>query len=342
MDSPGADSSVTVVVAARDEEVSIGTCLEHILKNDYPDYEVIVVDDFSSDDTVGVVREIMRNHGNHRVRLISLHDRMEKNPHGKAAAIEVGVDSANGSVILSTDADCVVGPDWIRAMMNVMTPEVEFVSGPVLFQPDDRWHSRLQAFEFLGLIAVGAGGIGSGAPNMCNSANIAYRKSTHSRMQSDIPSDGAPPDEVMLQLLHRDDPQSVTFCANQRAVVRTRPADSLREFISQRRRWAGNGARYPSPALMTSIILVYSFYVITFAAMIAAPFNATLMIGVTAILMMKVLVEACLTVPAARHFGQSDLIGWLLPGQLLQIPYVVLIGLAGVFGEVEWKNRSAH
>lgn len=333
---------VSVVIAARNEETNIGSCLEQVLANDYPDFEVIVVDDFSSDATADVVESIIRRSACGRARLVSLDDRMSENLAGKAGALEVGIAVSRGSIVLSTDADCHVGSRWIRAMMSAMRKGVDFVSGPVLFEPDRRWHSRLQAFEFLGLIAVGAGGIGSGAPNMCNSANIAYRRDVYDRLRHDLPAKSAPPDEVMLQLLHREDPESVAFCADVEAVVRTRPAESIREFVNQRRRWAGNGARYPSPWLMTSIVLVYAFYAVTLTAMIVAPFNISILLALIPVLTLKMLVEAGVTFPAARHFGQINLVGWLIPGQLLQIPYVVAVGFAGVVGEVDWKDRNAH
>ncbi len=333
---------VTVVVAARNEEVTIGTCLERISANDYPEYEVIVVDDFSRDATADRVNAFAARFPEGRIRLIRLSDHVDRNDTGKAGAIAVGIDEARGSVILTTDADCLVGRQWIRSMMMEMRPGVDFVSGPVLFDPGEKWHGRLQALEFLGLIAIGAGGIGSALPNMCNSANIAYRREVYHRMSGHLPTNGAPPDEVMLQLLHRKDPGSVTFCSAREAAVRTAPATGMREFVGQRRRWAGNGARYPSRRLMAAIVGLYAFYVVLLAALIAMPFNKSLLIVVPAVLALKIVAEASVIVPAARHFGQTRLLRWLIPGQLLQIPYVVVIGLAGVIGEVDWKDRSAH
>lgn len=335
-------SLVSVIVAARNEAASIGACLQRIMTNRYPQFEVVIVDDFSADATAEIVERCARSYDEGRVRLIRLEDRLKSNEAGKTGAIEMGVAEAKGEVVLTTDADCLVGPEWIATMMATMPEEVAFVSGPVLFEPGASWHGRLQSLEFLGLIAVGAGGIGSGLPSMCNSANIAYRRETFGRLVGSQPLTGAPSDEVMLQLLHRERPGSVAFCASPAAVVRTQPAGTLKSFIRQRRRWAGNGARYPSRSLLSAIAAIYAFYCVLFASIIALPLFPALFTHVVFILAVKVAVEAALLVPAARHFGMARLLRWLIPGQLLQIPYVVVIGLAGIVGNVDWKDRRAH
>ena len=116
---------VSVVVPARNEANNIGRCLQSILDGSYPPdlLEVIVVDDHSTDDTAKIVENIQSKliqdgHPN-LLRLLRL---SECGVEGKKMAIEQAVREARGTLMLTTDADCVVGRDWIRGVVAAFDP----------------------------------------------------------------------------------------------------------------------------------------------------------------------------------------------------------------------------
>jgi cellulose synthase/poly-beta-1,6-N-acetylglucosamine synthase-like glycosyltransferase len=338
---PGSTDPITisVVIAARNEEDRIAACLESVMQCRDSVMEIIVIDDHSVDGTAAIVNQYRSTDDGVPVRLIQLAD-VDPSAAGKPAAIRAGIEAASAKVILSTDADCVVDPAWAREMARSFEPGVQFVSGPVRFAPLERWTDRIQALEFAGLIGIGAGAIGVGWPNMCNSANIAYLRSTAlTRTQPD--TGGVAADEIMLQELFRDDPNSVRFCGSRNAIVSTRPADTFRRFIEQRRRWAGTGARYPSVPLVAAIGAVYIFYVLlVWTAIVVFSGVTSLLPQLVLAILLKVAAEAWLLGPALRTFADPALMRYFPPAQILQIPYVVLIGLAGVIGTTSWKGRT--
>ena len=349
---------VSVVVAARDEAASIEACLTSILNADYPKdrSEVIVVDDFSEDETAATVQRVQRRlrasavgvgtreaepEAPKRLRLIRMSERIGAPTGHKGHALAQGIEAARGEILLTTDADCRVRPGWIREMTRAFGPNTAFVSGPVLYPPGRSRFGDVQALEFLGLVAVGAGAIGIGRPNLCNSANVAYRRAIYDALRP--PSDAGPlrpnEDEVLLQTIAARTTWDVAFCASPEAVVEAEPAADVRAFFQQRRRWAASGARYPSPALVALIAGVYLFYVMLLAGLVAAPFVPALWPVVLGTLGLKAASEALVLVPACRHFGRARLLGYFLPEQFLQIPYVVFIGAAGALAPVHWKGR---
>jgi len=94
---------ISVIVPARDEEINIGNCLSHLIKQDHPDYEIIVVDDRSTDRT-GHLVENFKKLSPVPLKLV----RVEKLPPGwtgKNHAMLVGSKAASGSRLLFTDAD---------------------------------------------------------------------------------------------------------------------------------------------------------------------------------------------------------------------------------------------
>lgn len=110
---------VTVIIPIYNNQESIKKCIEALLRQDYPksDYEVIVVNDGSTDGTADVVNA-------YPVRYIS-----QKN-QGPAAARNRGAGEATGDIILFTDSDCVPDPDWIREMVKPFdVPDVVAVKG---------------------------------------------------------------------------------------------------------------------------------------------------------------------------------------------------------------------
>ncbi|MEM9997966.1 MAG: glycosyltransferase, partial [Bacteroidota bacterium] len=124
-----------------------------------------------------------------RLRLLQMPENLERKRAHKKRAIEKGIAHARGDVILTTDADCAVPPTWLRTMMQPFgqvetqadplsdaEPGVALVSGPVLYTVHRPALLQIQALEFLGLVAVGAGAIGAGRPTLCNGANVAYRR----------------------------------------------------------------------------------------------------------------------------------------------------------------------
>lgn len=118
---------VSVIVPARNEEQPIGRCLESLLQQDYSDYEVVVVDDDSSDSTAQVVAEFAAR--DPRVRLVSgvpLADAWLGKPH----ALAQGAAVARGEILLLTDADTVHTPHSISwAVTNLQDHGADMLSG---------------------------------------------------------------------------------------------------------------------------------------------------------------------------------------------------------------------
>lgn len=109
---------VTVVVAARNEEKTIETLLESLSYQDYPPdlLEITIVNDNSTDRTPIVVSEFIER----RRQVSDIRMRLIYNPFsGKKRAIRYGIEKASGELIVTTDADCTVGPGWVSAHAGV-------------------------------------------------------------------------------------------------------------------------------------------------------------------------------------------------------------------------------
>ena len=121
----------SVVVCAYNAEVTLRECLVSLDAVDYPDLEVIVVDDGSSDSTAAIAADFPQ------FITISQENR------GLSAARNVGAEQATGEVIVYTDADCVVDPNWLRLLVQAMHDQnVVAIGGPNITPKSDGWSAQ--------------------------------------------------------------------------------------------------------------------------------------------------------------------------------------------------------
>ncbi len=135
---------VTVIIPAYNEAQVIDDAIQALLGLDYPSYEVVVVDDGSTDATVEVARRWEGQHGHVSVRVLS------KGNGGKATALNAGIAQANHRFLLCMDADSWIEPQTLRAMMpHFSDTSVGAVAGNVKVINRDHLLTRLQALEYI-------------------------------------------------------------------------------------------------------------------------------------------------------------------------------------------------
>lgn len=329
------DGPVTVIIAARNEENTIGELLEDLDRQRTNNFEVIVVDDHSEDNTAGVIKTWARKVG-YPLTLI--------NPgvlQGKKNSLSTGIGHARGPVVIVTDADCRVGDEWIASLRGCFeNADTKFVAGAVRIQRDNTWRSALQATEFVSLVGTGAAAIGSGYPVMCNGANMAFRKETFLEVKGyegnrHIASGD---DEFLMNKIQNRYPGGVRFCSDSEATVET-AAVSWREFISQRIRWAGKWKGHGLSLSAAIAIFVFSFHfslLTIFPASLLAyhPLIPLSLLAVKAILEYSFLSAVCRFIGLKWNWPAFGLL------QVIYPLYAVTIGIAANVGATTWKGRK--
>ncbi len=117
---------ISVVICAYNAERTMDACLASLRELRYPNYEVVVVDDGSTDRTAEIARRYPE------FRLISQPNR------GLSVARNVGMEAASGEIVAYTDSDCVVDPDWLTYLAyKFVQSDFAGVGGPNLPPPED-------------------------------------------------------------------------------------------------------------------------------------------------------------------------------------------------------------
>ncbi len=143
---------VSVIVPARDEERNIQRCVESLLAQDYPRYEVIVVDDGSTDATPELLERMRQTPaGRERLRVVRV-DELPRGWAGKPHALHTGAHFATGEWLLFTDADTYHTPGALRSAMARATSEgVDLFTIGTSQEAPDIWNRVLMSLAYMGI-----------------------------------------------------------------------------------------------------------------------------------------------------------------------------------------------
>ncbi|WP_286857262.1 MULTISPECIES: glycosyltransferase [Sphingobacterium] len=333
--------SVSVIIAARNEELNIRRTIASILNQNFPSelLELIIIDDHSDDNTSAIVKEFTEN----GVKLIQLNENGRMNSY-KKLAISRAIDCCKGEIIITTDADCRMGPNWLATVIGTFEKEDAYLlSSPVVYSEEKSFFERLQTLEFLYLIGLGAAGIGNRKPTTCNGANLAYRKDIFKQMGGfkGIDELASGDDELFLHKVAEKYPERIAFCKSEDAIVYTDAKPDLGSFISQRRRWASKSTKYKNKGVIALGIAIWLFNVLLLVAAILTVTGVKALGGVVLFaLLLKITVEFLFIQPLTNFAKRTTLLWYLPILSLAHILYLAYIGILGNVGKYDWKGRQ--
>jgi len=135
---------VSVIVPAYNEGPVLERAIQSLLRLDYPEYEVLIIDDGSPDNTLATATGLEGVYEGVPIRVFS------KPNGGKATALNLGIENSRHPFILCMDADSTVEPQLLRrAIPHFEDPTVGAVAGNVKIENRDRLITRLQALEYI-------------------------------------------------------------------------------------------------------------------------------------------------------------------------------------------------
>jgi len=327
---------VSVIVPFRNEAEHLPLLIESLRHQNYPELEVIFINDHSIDDSL-IVLERALNEFPFPYQVIQL-----KAQSGKKAAISHGIAAASGEIILTTDADCEFEPEWVSEMAAPFADElVQMVAGPVALTGKSLFQ-RWQKMEFATLIALGAVSIRKGTPSMANGANLAYRKSVFEAVNGFEGVDQTPSgdDELLMMKVHQDQPGSIVFNKSRKAIVSTAALKSWSALRHQRLRWASKwkvGKRPGTAALALFIFLLNLMWLLLPVFSWLDWVDPEVAIRTYSI---RFVIEAIWVMVVAVFFDQAISIRAFILHQYLYPFYVIYFGLMANFGNYKWKGRS--
>lgn len=332
---------VSIIVPFRNEEKNILNTCTNLTTQKYPQekFEIIFVNDSSDDKSLQLIENLPKKEN---VFIYSVPKDYSLNAH-KKRAIRFGIEKSKGDIIVTTDADCNHKKDWLKNLLKFLDKDTGFISGPVEFISNNNLFSKMQRLEFAGLVITGAGLIGSGNPIICNAANIAYRKKVFEEVGGFTyqMSFSSGDDELLMQKIHRDTNYKIKFVLDKNAIVSTEANPTVKNFYHQRKRWASKGLFYGDHLLLLKLVLIFLFYLSLIVQPIlgialSTKFFATFIIS----FLFKISAEYIVLKKGTDLLFDPRILKPFLITEILQVPYILVSGFMGMFGNLVWKNRK--
>jgi len=320
----------SVVIAARNEEANLPDLIQDLINQEYPmkQLEIIIVDDRSNDDTQLILSRAAQSYGFfHTIRI----DEPSSDMTPKKHALSLGIEAAKGEVIISTDADCRVGPLWVSSMVyNVM--ESDGISIGYSKVDGDSFFQQYQQLDFLGIIAANAGAAGWGQYWSGTGQNLAYKKIHFDSVDGFQPvrDELSGDDMYLVQSISTKFNGFLNIDSN--SFVTTAPVDSLNAFINQRTRWSSNAKKNleQSPFFFTFLSVAFLCNTMILFALLMGN-NWLSVFG------MKFILEWIVLFLCGRLFETAISPIVYLVWAILQPLYIPFIGLKGLTNQFAWK-----
>jgi cellulose synthase/poly-beta-1,6-N-acetylglucosamine synthase-like glycosyltransferase len=336
---------ITVIIPVRNEAANIGNLLNDLNQQTYSRIDVIVADDSSTDTTRFIVEQYVQT-ARFPLRLLALTNEQTASP--KKRAISQSIALAQGELIVTTDGDCRVGPDWLASFAAFyQQTNAKLISGPVTFsaglnRSKPSLFDVLQTVEFSSLIGSGACTMALGQPTMCNGANLCYEKRVFTEVGGFAGVDhlASGDDEFLMHKIASRYPKGVRFLKSEAAIVSTEPHQSWRAFYNQRKRWASKWRAYDSYAPTLLAVFIFLSNASPVLALLGWWLNflngsmAGLVIG------LKLLPEFLFLRQILAFLQKRTAVKYIPLTQLFYPIYVIFFGLAAQGKGYQWKGRQ--
>ncbi len=330
--------SASVVIAARNEEKNIGRLLTALVNQTYSEelFEIIVADDDSTDGTADIVLEFSNKFN--FVKLVKIENREQvKSP--KKNALAQAIKMAKGEIILSTDADCMVGKHWIKAMISNYSKN-DFVAGFSRTKIEN-WQratfvQKYEYFDFLAMFGAAAGALNLGKAFSCSGQNISYKKKAFEDVGGfESVKHLISGDDVNLMQLFRKYKKKIGFAFSKHSFAFTKPVENWQQFFSQRSRWASNmkWQILLNPEFFIYLISVFLLTILPLVMLFTSIWTAISIIALRIIFEYKFL-----QLSFDKFYEDKKRLKFYFIWFLVQPFYMIVVALMGALNIFSWKK----
>jgi len=327
---------VSIIVCAHDEEQNLQELIPKLLAQDYPVFEIIVVDDRSNDHTFDWL--LAETKKDHRLRMVHV-NRIPAHVNGKKYGITLGVKAATHEWLLFTDADCrPADSGWIKSMSAGFNDETHFVLGysPYFKQPGFlnqfiRFESLLTGIQYIAFALLGK-------PYMGVGRNLAYRKSVFLEAKGfhDVINITGGDDDLFVNRHARK--ENTVACANTSALVYSIPQSTWGSFFRQKIRHLSVGKFYRFKHRILLGLFSATWLITWFAGVFLVSMGYGLY-GVAAAILIRILLLTVVVSKASKKFGEHFELWAVLPLDFIYAFYYLVTGLVALVSKkVRWKN----
>ncbi len=323
----------SVIICARNEADNLARFLPAVFEQDYPSFEVVVVNDCSYDHTEDFLKEFAKKHDN--LKIVTIQED-ENYAHGKKIALMLGIKGAKHEHLLLTDADCKPADKlWLRGMMQNFKPETDIVIGYGAYEKQKgflnkiiRFDTFMIALQFLSFALAGKTYMGTGR-------NLAYKKSLFFKLKgfaSHYHIESGDDDLFVNEAVSKHN-SSVQVNTTNHTISKVKT--SLEEWMAQKRRHITTFANYSIGSKLRLLFLASSQYLFfaTFILLLILNVGAFLIIF---LFILRLLIQIIIFKKSMAELGERDL---LLLSPVIELILLFIYPLITVSNAFLKKNK---
>jgi cellulose synthase/poly-beta-1,6-N-acetylglucosamine synthase-like glycosyltransferase len=328
------EPSVSVIIAARNEEQYLGNCLLSLSKVDYPKekLEVIVINDHSTDNTKHIIENCSKYFQNFKTITPE-----KRNWHliGKTNAIAQGIEITSGEIIITSDADCVFKTSWVKDLVKYHDDKTGIVSGFTYVETNSQFDG-MQSLDWIYLLAVASGSFGIGIPLACVGNNMSFSKKAYDEVGGyENLRFSVTEDFALLQGIAKTKRWKCKYPVDAGNLILSKPCTTLKELFYQRKRWGRGGKKAP----FIGLVLMAAGFLIS-GLVLCVPF---LPVGIgykIFLIFFKCMLDFIFLLYPLKKFNLLYLYKYLFVFEIYYTVYVFLLPFLVVFTpKVKWKGR---
>ena len=314
------ETFVSLVVACHNERKNMPVLLNSIVLQNYPKslFEVIIVDDNSTDKTLEVAEGFT---GLSNILTINNKGR------GKKQALRTGILISKGNLIITTDADCRMGKNWIRTIASFYDRnKPDMIICPVTIESVKGVFGRFQELEYLSLQGITAGSARSDKATMCNGANLAFTREAYLKHLYNLHDEiNSGDDMFLLHSIKKEERSNIFWLESPDVLVTTQSSSTLRSFLKQRSRWISKGKAYSDYHTIILGIVTFSTIVLQVASFIACLIYPAFIKVFLSIFILKSVPDLLILLNTSARYEKRYLMKWFLPAQVIYPIYVLAV-----------------
>jgi cellulose synthase/poly-beta-1,6-N-acetylglucosamine synthase-like glycosyltransferase len=325
---------ISVIVAARNEELNIGACIDSLLKLDYPreKLEIIIINDRSTDKTGDVVK----SYASKNPALVYMEtEASQSRLKGKTGALNQAIGRSKGEIIFTTDADIEVKTTWLKEMVRYYDGNTGVVNSYTIVEPKNIYYG-VQSYDWFYLLTIASGADGINNQLSCVGNNMSYRRKAYEEVGGYEKVKFSVTEDFMLLKTIRDNTKwKVKFPVDEKIVNITLPCADLKELYRQKKRWGKGGLDIRITGFLVGLI-GWSAGTLLLVGWVQGSISAYFMFVIA-----KILIDVLFVLPAALKFKKLKVLLYVIPFELYFAIYAFVLPFILLFDRtVVWKEQK--
>jgi len=299
---------VSVIICAKNEANNLEINLPFIASQNYPKFEIILVNDASTDDTLKIMEAFQLKFSSPKLS-IQIQSIQNKETKGKKSALSIGINTASNNYLVLTDADCKpASRNWVTEITSHFDGKKEIVLGYGAYQKIEnsflnkliRFETLLTAIQYFSYAKIGKTYMGVGR-------NMAYKKKVYTKNKGFQKHMHIASGDDDLFINEVSNEQNTTICFNKNSFTISKPETIFKKWISQKRRHITTANHYKNfHKLLLSIFFIsqFLFWVLTIFLLVSQVYPTIIL----ALILFRFIIWYLIIGKSAKLLQEKDLI----------------------------------